>query len=145
MFNLFKFLGSSDNYGGPIVDVDMASKSLLMRTKLIVETLAAAYTVTVNDSGKVFIVNTAITVTLPASSAAMKGVHVTIVVGADVAVTIAATAGELVAFNDVAANSIAFSTSAEKAGNAVHFVNDGTKWYALVHLAAETATPTIAT
>lgn len=125
-------------------DADPANRSIMIPTRLPIKTVSAAYTVTDYDTGSVIIVNAAATITLPAA-AGRKGIHVTIVVGADVSVTIQATAGELVAFNDVAANSIAFSTSAEKAGNAVHFVCDGTKWYTLVHLAAETATPTIVT
>lgn len=126
-------------------DADPATRSIMIGTRLPIKTISAAYTVSDYDTGAVLIVNAAATITLPACTVARTGMHVTVVVGGAGAVTIQATSGELVAFNDLAANSIAFSTSSEIIGNAVHFVCDGTKWYALVHLAAETATPTIAT
>lgn len=145
---LFKILGlpSQGPAGGDALgEVDLVRRSVRINTHYDVKPIAAAYSILATDTGKVFVVTAAATLTLPANSAALKGCWVKVIIGADVSVTIAATAGELVAFNDVAANSIAFSTSGEKAGNAVDFISDGTKWYACVQLGAETATPTIAT
>jgi hypothetical protein len=51
----------------------------------------------------------------------------------------------MVVFNDPTADSIAFSTSSEKVGAMIEVIGDGTGWLTLVHLGAETQTPTIAT
>jgi hypothetical protein len=67
-------------------------------------------------------------------------------VEANQTVTVTAASGKLVAFNNAAATSIAFSTSSEKIGAMVEiYANaDATKWLAQVSLGSETQTPTIA-
>lgn len=146
---LAKIVGSVTNLpqgGVPLVTVDADFESLQSNTKLAIKLIAAAYTVVKDDSGKVLVMTSAsaVTITLPAASG-NDGMHLWIVGQGAGALTIAATAGELVAFNDAAANSIAFSTTSEIIGGAVHCICTGSKWLALVHLAAETQTPTIAT
>ena len=106
----------------------------------------ANYTVDLNDAGTLFTnrgAAGAVTFTLPAAAAA-PGIEYEFAVFADQNVTVAAPAGTLVAFNNAAATSIAFSTVAERRGNPIRVVSDGTSWLASVHLASETATPTIA-
>lgn len=141
--NDYAAIGPADG-GMPAGRLIPGGMGLMTPSFLNVKGIAAAYTVDDGDSGSVLIVTAAVTVTLPAASAALKGMHFWGIVGADVSVVFAAAAGTLVVFNNVAATSIAFSTSGEKTGNSVHFVCDGAKWYAMVGLAAETATPTIA-
>lgn len=108
----------------------------------------ADYTVTFEDCGHLFTnrgAAGAVVFTLPAVAAKYKGFWVDFMVVADQDVTIAGTAGQLVAFNDAAANSIAFSTATEKIGAYVRALCDGTSWLIQVGLGAETQTPTIAT
>jgi len=50
-----------------------------------------------------------------------------------------------VAFNDAAADSVAFSTAAEQIGGGMRCVWDGTGWLYFINLGAETQTPTVAT
>lgn len=56
-------------------------------------------------------------------------------------------ADTLVAFNDLAADSIAFSTANELIGGSIEVIanDDASKWLVFVNLGAETQTPTIAT
>lgn len=106
----------------------------------------ADYTLTAADSGGVFTTTGAagaVNFTLPAV-ATSTGFEYTFANTADQNITITAPAGTLVAFNNAAATSIAFSTASEKIGAAVKVVCDGAKWVAQVMLAAETQTPTIA-
>lgn len=108
----------------------------------------ANYTVTVDDFGKILTnrgATGAVTFTLPAVAASFAGVEVKFLVIADQTVTVAGTTGEVVAFNDPTANSVAFSTAGEKVGNAITAICDGTSWFLEVSLGAETATPTVAT
>lgn len=114
------------------------------RRKVVAKT--ADYTVTPNDAGTLFTnrgASGAVVFTLPAAAAA-TGIEFEFAVVANQNVTIAAPADTLVAFNDATATSIAFSTTSEKVGSNVRVVSDGTSWISSVHLAAETATPTIA-
>jgi hypothetical protein len=118
------------------------------RSPVKVTAKTAAYTLTDADYGGVFTTRGAtgaVTFTLPAVTAGMVGREVTFFNVAGQNMTVEATAGELVAFNDLTANSIAFSTAAELIGSGVRCVCDGTSWLAMPILGAETATPTIAT
>lgn len=108
----------------------------------MLESKSASFSPTISESGKTFLATAALTATLPAV-AISKGVYFRFVNGADTNLTITAPAGTLVVFNNAAATSIAFSTVAEKIGNAIEVLCDGAKWYAIVSLAAETVTPTI--
>lgn len=106
----------------------------------------ADYTLLSADSGGVFTTRGAagaVIFTLPAV-ATSTGFEYTFINSADQNMTVTAPAGTLVAFNNVGATSIAFSTATEKIGGAVKVVCDGTKWFAQVLLGAETQTPTIA-
>jgi hypothetical protein len=107
---------------------------------------SASYTITAEDIGKVFVATGAITLTLPAIANVWNGWNVTCTVGANSSVTIAAPTGKLIHFNDVAANSVAFSTTNEKVGGAVRIVYDLalTKYLCMV-LAQEAQTITVAT
>lgn len=105
------------------------------------------YTVLATDNGKLFTnlgAGGAVNFTLPTTLA--RGFRVRFMIEANQTVTITAPAGKLVAFNNAAATSIAFSTAGEKVGTAVEIVtnSDATKYLAFVYLAAETVTPTIA-
>lgn len=106
----------------------------------------AAYTCTVGDCGTIFTNRgdgDAITFTLPAA-ADSAGVWYEFIAVADYAMTIAGTAGELVTFNDAAANSVAYSTGSEIIGGALRAVCDGTSWLIFL-MTNETQTPTVAT
>ena len=99
------------------------------------------------DNGKLFTnlaAAGAVNFTLPATL--QRGFNVRFMIEANQTVTITAPAGKLVAFNNAAATSIAFSTAGEKVGTAVEIIvnSDATKYLAFVYLAAETVTPTIA-
>ena len=107
----------------------------------------ANYTVTTDDTDTLFTnrgATGAVTFTLPAT--ARKGLRFGFFVVADQNVIVAAgTADTMVCFNDPTADSIAFSTSSEKVGAFIEIIGDGTGWLTLVHLGAESQTPTIAT
>ena len=47
---------------------------------------------------------------------------------------------DIVAFNDLTADSIGYSTSGEQIGEAIYVVGDGTRWYAFMHIASEATT-----
>lgn len=115
----------------------------IAQTKKIVN-LSAAYTVTILDSNTLFTVDTAITVTLPAVSAALTGVFVDIIIIADVTVVVAATANQMITFNDVDADSLTWSTSSEKIGASLRATCNGSFW--LIQLMTEeTQTTTVTT
>lgn len=145
-FNLFRFLNTQDpeEGGEPFVDVDMEDRSLKMGTKLPIKELSAAYTFVAEDTGALFIIKAALTLTLPAASAAFKGCHLWVFNKTDTSLTIAATADEMVTFNDVDADAIAFSTTSEKVGAAAHIVCDGTHWLVML-MTEETQTTTVTT
>ena len=109
----------------------------------------AAYTLTNKDNDKIFTnrgATGAVTFTLPTASDLTDGWSARFFVVADQSVTIASAEGDnVVAFNDAAADSIAFSTSGEKVGAGVEVVRDGTGWLAFVSLGMDSQTPTIAT
>lgn len=128
------FLLSDNFYGNPTPWRDIIAKT-------------ADYTVLEADNNVLFTnrgASGAVNFTLPAT--AKKGLRFGFYVaaGQDVTVT-AGTADTMVAFNDAAADSIAYSTSSEKIGAMVEVIGDGTGWLVVNHLGAETQTPTIAT
>ena len=113
-----------------------------------VEIKTADYTITPADFGKTFTNRGdggAIVFTLPAVTTAFSGCWVRFFIVADQDFTIASTADEMIAFNDVDANAIAFTTNSEQVGSSVLMLCDGTSWLAIVNLGAETATPTVTT
>lgn len=114
----------------------------------VVEAKTASYSVAFpSDHSKLFTnrgASGAVTFTLPAVAAGLKGCYVDVFVVADQTVTVAGTAGELVTFNDAAANSVAFSTSSEKIGAGIRALCDGTSWL-IIPRTEETQTMTVAT
>ena len=92
------------------------------------------YTVTAVESGTIFTTEGAggaVNFTLPSQGA---GLHFWFMNAENQNMTITSdTADTLVTFNDVAADSIAFSTSNEKVGGAAFVFSDGTKWMAMLH------------
>ncbi len=108
----------------------------------------ANYQVIPSDIGKVLTnsgASGAVTFTLPALADVWQGWNVEIFIVADQAVTITAPTGKLVAFNNAAATSLAFSTLSEKIGaGAKVFYDAGVgKYLAFVSLGSETQTPTV--
>ena len=91
---------------------------------------ASTATLTIGESGALVTTEGstgAVTLTLPAV-ATSKGVHYWFVNAEDQNMIIAAPAATMVTFDDVAADSIAFSTSSEKVGGAAFTYCDGAKW-----------------
>lgn len=135
----------SDMFGRFFFDDDfVGNRSNIAR--VIAKT--ADYTVTATDNNSIFTnrgASGAVNFTLPTIA---LGLRYRFFVEADQNVTVtSATADTLVCFNDAAADSIAFSTTAEKIGGAIEvYANDNaSKWLVFVNLGAETQTPTIAT
>jgi len=105
----------------------------------------ADYTVTLADFSKVFTTRgagAAVTFTLPAASNDNKGEWVVFISVANQNMTIAGADEGLVVFNDLTADSIAYSSSNEKIGGAFLAFSDGTSWIVLP-VATETQTVTI--
>lgn len=107
----------------------------------------ANYVVTYADNNTLFTnrgASGAVVFTLPALP--LKSLRYGFYVAANQDVTVnSAAVNQIVAFNDVDADGIAFTTSGEKAGTFIEFIGDGTQWLSMVHLPAETVTPTITT
>lgn len=114
--------------------------------KLNVVAKTADYTVLATESGTVFTTSGAsgaVVFTLPTAAA---GLCYWFFNGADQNMTVTSSpADKFMLFNDIAADSIAFSTVSEKVGGGVMCVSDGTNWFGFVALGSETQTPTIAT
>lgn len=112
------------------------------------ESVTSARTLTKFDSGVIFHTagaTAAVAITLPAI--ADGPFYFLIISGADVDLTVTAhTADTAITFADVAADSVAFSTSGEKIGGAVEVFCDGTSLYVLPRFAdGRYQTATIAT
>lgn len=102
----------------------------------------ADYTVATTDFGKVLTTRGAagaVTFTLPAAATGHAGAFVHFLNAVDQNMTIAATAGEIITFNDTAANSVAFSTAGNKTGAYAIAISDGTSWF-VTGVGAHTAT-----
>lgn len=128
-----------------IFDDDIPGLAQLYKT---VVAKTADYTVTAADNDTIFTTRgagAAVNFTLPTLA---RGLHFQFVNEADQNLTVTAAAADtMVVFNDLAADSIAFSTTSEKIGGWIEvFANDNaSKWLVKVSLGAETQTPTIAT
>jgi hypothetical protein len=111
------------------------------------ESKTAAYQVTKEDSGTIFHTTGAtasVTFTLPPITDGPF--YFLFVCGADIGMVVAAkTADTAVTFNDLAADSVAFSTSSEMIGGVIEVICDGTTLFVLPRLASEAQTVTIAT
>jgi hypothetical protein len=135
----------ADLFGRVIFDDDLMGNRFGWRGPVA---KAADYTVTAADNGTLFTTRGAagaVNFTLPAIDRGLRYRFFN-EAGQNMTIT-AATADTMVVFNDLAADSIAFSTASELIGGSVEVIaNDNeTKWLVLVNLGAETQTPTIAT
>jgi len=118
-----------------------------LTSKVSVTAKTTNYTVVAADSGKVFTTlgaAGAVTFTLPAAATAGSGWNAYFINAVAQDMVITGTAGELVTFNDAAANSVTFGTAGEEIGAAVWVVCDGTKHYVLPMI-YEAVTATVAT
>lgn len=108
----------------------------------------ASYTLVGSDLNKIFSTTGAagaVTFTLPAPATELAGAWVLFVNAVDQDMTIAAaTVDTLIAFNDLTADSVAFSTSSEKIAGMILAICNGTKWI-VAPLSEETQTLTVAT
>lgn len=113
----------------------------------LMEQKTASYTCTKYDSGTIFHTTgatAAVVFTLP--QIADGPFWFKFINGADVDMTItSAVADTEVTFNDLNADSVAFSTSSEKIGGSVEVYCDGVTLFVLPVLASEAQTVTIAT
>jgi len=106
--------------------------------------LTASTTLTDFDIGKIFTnrgASGAITITLPAPSAANRGGAIEVYVVADQTVLVLST-GNVILFNDAAGNSVAFSTAGQLIGGCFRMVSDGTSWFAQALQAGSNAVTT---
>jgi hypothetical protein len=116
--------------------------------KELITTTGTTLTIGPGDAGKVFS-NLGgggnIAYTIGAAATFRPGDQITILSAAAGTVTVSFTAGELITFNDVAANSIAISTSSEILGGGLILtcLSDA-KWHCMI-CCEETQTVTIAT
>jgi hypothetical protein len=119
----------------PAVDLDGIVRNFIFSPRFITKT--AAYTVQARETGTVFVTTgatAAVTFTLPAIAAAYPYVF-TFISGADVAMTVATgTADTLVTYNDLTADSIAFSTSSEIIGGVVDIWCDGVSVFGVARM-----------
>lgn len=108
----------------------------------------ADYTVVAADNNKTFTnkgAGGAVNFTLPALA---RGLRFRFFVEADQTLTITSVPSDsLVVFNDLAADTIAYSTASEKIGGGFEVIanSDATKWLVFVYLGIETQTPVITT
>ena len=111
-------------------------------------TATASVTLGPEDAGKT-VCNVgaagAVTVTLPAPAACRPGDDILVLSCADQDLVVASgTADQMITLNDVAADSVALSTSSEKAGGGFLFTCVGTKWHC-APMTEETQTVTVVT
>lgn len=123
------------------VDGDGFISNPAIKFRVVAKT--ADYTVKVTESGTIFTnagATAAVNFTLPAT-ASCNGCFWIFAVGADQTVTVTAgTADTMVAKNDIAADSVAFSTASLKVGGAFMVFGDGTYVYALPMINGNTIT-----
>lgn len=145
-----KVVGDEDSIpegGAPMALLDPTFRAIQMQQKLNIKVLAGSYTVLAEDCGKVLLCTAAGTVTLPTppASRAWDGFFIDVYVNADVAVVFATqTVDTLVTFNDIAADSVAYSTASEQIGAASRFFVWDTKWHH-IPMVNEAATVVVAT
>ena len=118
----------------------------LIRAVVRSATDATATTITPDDSGSLFVDMSASnhTYTLPAVADCEGKCFMFIKVGAGNMTIAGGTVDKMIALNDAAADSIAFSTANEKIGGAALIVGDGTYYYAF-NISAGANTVTVAT
>lgn len=147
-------VGHADEYlarrlldaAGFVFDDDVMGYKSGRRSRTIVKT--ADYTVTAAENGALFTTRGAagaVNFTLPAIK---RGLEFSFYNEADQNMTVTAAAADtLVTFNDLAADSVAYSTASEKIGGSftIRPNDDASKWLVIGGLAAETQTPSVAT
>jgi hypothetical protein len=101
------------------------------------ESVTAARTLTKYDSGTIFhTAGATATVASTLPQIAEGPFYFLIINGADQDLTITAAAADtIITYNDIAADSVAFSTSSEKVGGALEVFCDGTSLYVLPRFA----------
>ena len=113
----------------------------------LIVTTAAALAVTAHDAGKTVCnvgSSTNLTLTFDSAATFRPGDQVRVLSCAATTVTCAFTAGQLITFNNVAATSVALSTSSEIIGGGFLFTCvSGAKWHCST-LCEETQTVTVA-
>lgn len=102
-----------------------------------ISTASTGYTPATSQSGAFFVIpgdwSSAMTITLPVMEAGLWYefyVGGSTIVGSAATIA-AATAGEIVTFNDVAADSVIMGATGTSVGGSIRFLSDGTKWYAI--------------
>jgi len=90
-----------------------------------------------------------VTITLPSAAVCQMGGDIVVLSCADQTLTVTGTAGEFIALNDVAANSVSLGTTSEKASGGFRFTAVGsgtapTKWH-VAYMTEETQTVTVTT
>lgn len=123
----------------------MLSKNLYQE----ISAKTASYQILPEDIGKTFTnrgASGAVTLTLPVVTDLTPGWWCRFYIVADQTLTIASQGSNdnIAAFNDAAADSIAFSTSGEKIGAGGELVWDGTSWLAFLNLGNDAQSPTVA-
>ncbi len=118
------------------------------RQRELIVVTGTTYTVTPHDAGKTICnvgASGALTATLQSAAGFQLGDEIYFLSCADQDFTVAGTAGQLITFNDLAANSVALSTSSEKlGGKIIATCVSGAKWHIALST-EETQTATVAT
>lgn len=130
------------NGNAPITDQYNRISKLSATLNVVEKT--AAYTCLVEESGTVFVANhasSAVNFTLPTIAASLKGVYFDFVnKGAAGMVITSDPSDKLVVDNDVAADTLTWSTASHIIGGACRVVCDGALWYTMAWNYASTAT-----
>lgn len=119
------------------------------RRRVVAKT--ASYTVTLDDAGTLFTnrgAGGAVTFTLPAAARAAGIEYMFVAVAGQNLIVSDGGVDSLVAFNDAAADSVAYQTASEIIGGGFHVISDGTSWLVLPHIwdnGTAVSTVTIAT
>lgn len=126
------------------VDSDHQIDDIAFKLNVVAKT--SDYTVLASESGTLFTTEGAtanVNFTLPSAA---DGLVYWFFAAEDYNLTVTAdTADTLIAFNDVAADSVAFSTASEKIGGAFMVFSDGSKWMVSGLLGDDAQTITVAT
>jgi hypothetical protein len=110
---------------------------------------AASYTLLPEDNGKLFTTRGAtgaVTYTLPAITAIQSGWNATFFNIADQDMIVASGEGDnMVAINDAAADSVAYSSTSQQIGGGFYIVFDGTSFLVMPFLSSDATVITVAT
>ena len=131
------------NYEGDVdIDGSLSVDGELDKFKVAITAKTSSYNVTAAETGTIFTTegaSGAVTFTLPTAA---DGLYYMFVAAEDQNMTITyGTNDKIITFNDIAADSVIFSTANEKAGAMVLAFSDGAKWF-VINLSPNTATVT---